>query len=92
MAELGLNQQLQTRAPRWLGDRHPALAASGLQTLVKDARLKAGVEVRWRISRWSTGRPAGSADPVTMAGGLRETVRLTISSTARSYDRAGREG
>ena len=35
-----------TRAPRWLQGPTPPLAASELQTLVKDVSLKAGVEVR----------------------------------------------
>jgi Tfp pilus assembly protein PilO len=79
MAELeALNQQLQTRAPRWLQGPTPPLAASELQTLVKDVALKAGVEVRSERILPLVDRSGLQEVPIeiTVAGGLRETVRL----------------
>jgi Tfp pilus assembly protein PilO len=73
-----LNQQLQTRAPRWLQGPTPPLAASELQTLVKDVALKAGVEVRSERILPLVDRSGLQEVPIeiTVAGGLRETVRL----------------
>ena len=73
-----LNQQLQTRAPRWLQGPTPPLAASELQTLVKDVALKAGVEVRSERILPLVDRNGLQEVPIeiTVAGGLRETVRL----------------
>ena len=79
MAELEkLNQQLQARAPRWLQGPTPPLAASELQTLVKDVALKAGVEVRSERILPLVDRSGLQEVPIeiTVAGGLRETVRL----------------
>ena len=73
-----LNQQLQSRAPRWLQGPTPPLAASELQTLVKDVALKAGVEVRSERILPLVDRSGLQEVPIeiTVAGGLRETVRL----------------
>jgi Tfp pilus assembly protein PilO len=73
-----LDQQLQTRAPRWLQGPTPPLAASELQTLVKDVALKAGVEVRSERILPLVDRTGLQEVPIeiTVAGGLRETVRL----------------
>jgi Tfp pilus assembly protein PilO len=73
-----LNQQLQARAPRWLQGPTPPLAASELQTLVKDVALKAGVEVRSERILPLVDRSGLQEVPIeiTVAGGLRETVRL----------------
>ena len=73
-----LNQQLQTRAPRWLQGPTPPLAASELQTLVKDVALKAGVEVRSERILPLVDRSGLQEVPIeiTVAAGLRETVRL----------------
>ena len=73
-----VNQQLQTRAPRWLQGPTPPLAASELQTLVKDVALKAGVEVRSERILPLVDRSGLQEVPIeiTVAGGLRETVRL----------------
>jgi len=73
-----LNQQLQTRAPKWLQGPTPPLAASELQTLVKDVALKAGVEVRSERILPLVDRSGLQEVPIeiTVAGGLRETVRL----------------
>ena len=73
-----LNQQLQTRAPRWLQGPTPPLAASELQTLIKDVALKAGVEVRSERILPLADRSGLQEVPIeiTVAGGLRETVRL----------------
>jgi Tfp pilus assembly protein PilO len=73
-----LNQQLQTRAPKWLQGPTPPLAASELQTLVKDVSLKAGVEVRSERILPLVDRSGLQEVPIeiTVAGGLRETVRL----------------
>lgn len=73
-----INQQLETRAARWLQGPTPPLAASELQTLVKDVALKAGVEVRSERILPLVDRSGLQEVPVeiTVAGGLRETVRL----------------
>ncbi|HEY8202787.1 MAG TPA: type II secretion system protein GspM [Actinomycetota bacterium] len=73
-----VNQQLLTRAPRWLQGPTPPLAASELQTLVKDVALKAGVEVRSERILPLAERSGLQEVPIeiTVAGGLRETVRL----------------
>ena len=70
--------QPQTRAPRWLQGPTPPLAASELQTLVKDVALKAGVEVRSERILPLVDRSGLQEVPIeiTVAGGLRETVRL----------------
>jgi Tfp pilus assembly protein PilO len=73
-----LDQQLRARAPRWLQGPTPPLAASELQTLVKDVALKAGVEVRSERILPLVDRSGLQEVPIeiTVAGGLRETVRL----------------
>lgn len=73
-----VDQQLQARAPRWLQGPTPPLAASELQTLVKDVALKAGVEVRSERILPLVERNGLQEVPIeiTVAGGLRETVRL----------------
>lgn len=73
-----INQQLETRAARWLQGPTPPLAASELQTLVKDVAVKAGVEVRSERILPLVDRSGLQEVPVeiTVAGGLRETVRL----------------
>jgi Tfp pilus assembly protein PilO len=73
-----VNQHLATRAPRWLQGPTPPLAASELQTMVKDVALKAGVEVRSERILPLVDRSGLQEVPVeiTVAGGLRETVRL----------------
>ena len=51
-----VNQQLLTRAPRWLQGPTPPLAASELQTLVKDvASRRASRSAASGSCRWSTG-------------------------------------
>ena len=73
-----VDQRLQAKAPRWLQGPTPPLAASELQTMVKDVALKAGVEVRSERILPLVDRSGLQEVPVeiTVAGGLRETVRL----------------
>jgi hypothetical protein len=73
-----LNQKLEARAPRWLQGPTPPLAASELQTLVKDLALKAGAEVRSERILPLVDREGLQEVPIeiTVAAGLRETVRL----------------
>jgi Tfp pilus assembly protein PilO len=73
-----VEQRLQARAPRWLQGPTPPLAASELQTMVKDVAVKAGVEVRSERILPLVDRSGLQEVPVeiTVAGGLRETVRL----------------
>ena len=73
-----IDQRLQAKAPRWLQGPTPPLAASELQTMVKDVALKAGVEVRSERILPLVDRSGLQEVPVeiTVAGGLRETVRL----------------
>jgi Tfp pilus assembly protein PilO len=73
-----VNQRLAARMPRWLQGPTPPLAASELQTLVKDVSVKAGVEVRSERILPLLDRAGLQEVPIeiTVAGGLRETVRL----------------
>lgn len=73
-----VEQRLQAKAPRWLHGPTPPLAASELQTMVKDVAVKAGVEVRSERILPLVDRSGLQEVPVeiTVAGGLRETVRL----------------
>ncbi len=73
-----VNQRLQTKAPRWIQGPTPPLAASELQTLVKDLALKAGAEVRSERILPLIERGGLQEVPIeiTVAAGLRETVRL----------------
>jgi hypothetical protein len=73
-----VEERLQAKAPRWLQGPTPPLAASELQTMVKDVALKAGVEVRSERILPLVDRSGLQEVPVeiTVAGGLRETVRL----------------
>lgn len=73
-----VNQRLEARAPRWLQGPTPPLAASELQTLVKDLALKAGAEVRSERILPLADRGGLQEVPIeiTVASGLRETVRL----------------
>jgi Tfp pilus assembly protein PilO len=73
-----IDQRLGARVPRWLQGPTPPLAASELQTMVKDVALKAGVEVRSDRILPLVDRGGLQEVPVeiTVAGGLRETVRL----------------
>jgi hypothetical protein len=79
LAELEkVNQRLETKAPRWLQGPTPPLAASELQTLVKDLAVKAGAEVRSERILPLVDRSGLQEVPIeiTVAAGLRETVRL----------------
>jgi hypothetical protein len=73
-----LNQRLAAKAPRWLQGPTPPLAASELQTLVKDLAVKAGAEVRSERILPLVERSGLQEVPIeiTVAAGLRETVRL----------------
>ncbi len=73
-----VNQRLQTKAPRWLQGPTPPLAASELQTLVKDLAVKAGAEVRSERILPLVERGGLQEVPIeiTVASGLREAVRL----------------
>jgi hypothetical protein len=73
-----VNQQLEARASRWLTGPTPPLAASELQTLVKDLAVKAGAEVRSERILPLVDREGLQEVPIeiTVAAGLRETVRL----------------
>ena len=73
-----VNQRLAARTPRWLQGPTPPLAASELQTMVKDVSVKAGVEVRSERILPLVDRGGLQEVPIeiTVAGGLRETVRL----------------
>ena len=73
-----INQRLVASAPRWLQGPTPPLAASELQTLVKDLALKAGAEVRSERILPLVERGGLQEVPIeiTVAAGLRETVRL----------------
>ncbi len=73
-----VDQQLQSREPRWLQGPTPPLAASELQTLVKDLALKAGAEVRSERILPLVDRAGLQEVPIeiTVAAGLRETIRL----------------
>jgi hypothetical protein len=73
-----VNQRLEARAPRWLQGPTPPLAASELQTMVKDLALKAGAEVRSERILPLVDRGGLQEVPIeiTVAAGLRETVKL----------------
>lgn len=73
-----VNQRLAAKAPRWLQGPTPPLAASELQTMVKDLALKAGAEVRSERILPLVERGGLQEVPIeiTVAAGLRETVRL----------------
>jgi type II secretion system (T2SS) protein M len=72
------NQKLAAKAPLWLQGPTPPLAASELQTLVKDLALKAGAEVRSERILPLVEREGLQEVPIeiTVAASLRETVRL----------------
>jgi len=73
-----VNQRVEATAPRWLQGPTPPLAASELQTLVKDVALKAGAEMRSERILPLIDRAGLQEVPIeiTVAAGLRETVRL----------------
>jgi hypothetical protein len=73
-----VDQRLQSSAPRWLQGPTAPLAASELQTLVKDLALKAGAEVRSERILPLVDRAGLQEVPIeiTVAAGLRETIRL----------------
>jgi hypothetical protein len=73
-----VNQRLEAKASRWLTGPTPPLAASELQTLVKDLAVKAGAEVRSERILPLVDRDGLQEVPIeiTVAAGLRETVRL----------------
>jgi len=73
-----VTQRLDARAPRWLQGPTPPLAASELQTLVKDLAVKAGAEVRSERILPLVDRGGLQEVPIeiTVAAGLRESVRL----------------
>lgn len=72
-------RRLGERSVRWLQGPTPPLAASELQTLVKDLALQAGAEVRSERILPLIDRGEGLQEvpiEITVASGLRETVRL----------------
>lgn len=73
-----VTQRLETKTPRWLQGPTPPLAASELQTLVKDLAVKAGAEVRSERILPLVDRAGLQEVPIeiTVASGLREAVRL----------------
>ena len=73
-----LDKRLQTYAPKWLKGPTPPLAASELQTLVKSLAEGSGAEVRSERILPLVDRGGVQEVPVeiTVAAGLRETVRL----------------
>src|SRR5262245_16229513 len=79
-AELAeVNKRLEGKAERWLQGPTPPLAASELQTLVKDLAVQAGAEVRSERMLALVDRGEGLQEvpiEITVASGLRETVRL----------------
>ncbi len=73
------NKLLAQRAARWLQGPTPPLAASELQTLVKDLAVQAGAEVRSERILPLIDRGEGLQEvpiEITVASNLRETVRL----------------
>src|SRR5262245_34364130 len=73
-----VNERLAAKNPRWLQGPTPPLAASELQTLVKDLAVKAGAEGRSERILPLIDRGGLQEVPIeiTVASGLRETVRL----------------
>ncbi len=73
-----VNKRLQSYSPRWLKGPTPPLAASELQTLVKGLAEQAGAEVRSERILPLLDRGGLQEVPIeiTVASGLRETVRL----------------
>jgi hypothetical protein len=73
-----VSKQLGTYTPRWLKGPSPPLAASELQTLVKGLADQAGAEVRSERILPLVDRGGLQEVPIeiTVASGLRETVRL----------------
>jgi len=73
-----VNQRLQETAPQWLQGPTPPLAASELQTMVKDLAVQAGAEVRSERILPLVDRGGLQEVPIeiTVAAGLRETVKL----------------
>jgi hypothetical protein len=73
-----VNQRLESKGPRWLQGPTPPLAASELQTMVKDLALKAGAEVRSERILPLVDRGGLQEVPIeiTVAAGLRETIKL----------------
>jgi hypothetical protein len=73
-----VNERLDSRAPRWLQGPTPPLAASELQTMVKDLALKAGAEVRSEriLPLVDKGGLQEVPIEITVAAGLRQTVKL----------------
>lgn len=72
-------KRLEGRAARWLQGPTPPLAASELQTLVKDLAVQAGAEVRSERILPLIDRGEGLQEvpiEITVASGLRETVKL----------------
>ncbi len=79
MAEIEkANKRLEAMAPRWLQGPTPPLAASELQTLVKGLAEQAGAEVRSEriLPLVDQGGLQEVPIEITVASGLRETVRL----------------
>jgi hypothetical protein len=74
-----VTKRLEGRKVRWLQGPTPPLAASELQTLVKDLAVQAGAEVRSERILPLIDRGEGLQEvpiEITVASGLRETVRL----------------
>ena len=73
-----VNKQVAAFEPRWLKGPTPPLAASELQTLVKGLAEQAGAEVRSERILALIDRGGLQEVPIeiTVASGLRETVRL----------------
>jgi hypothetical protein len=73
-----MSKRLETYTPRWLKGPTPPLAASELQTLVKGLAEQAGAEVRSEriLSLVDRGGLQEVPIEITVASGLRETVRL----------------
>jgi hypothetical protein len=73
-----MSKRLETYTPRWLKGPTPPLAASELQTLVKSLAEQAGAEVRSEriLSLVDRGGLQEVPIEITVASGLRETVRL----------------
>jgi len=72
------NKRIEAVSARWLKGPTPPLAASELQTLVKDVAVKAGAEMRSERILPLIDRAGLQEVPIeiTVAAGLRETVRL----------------